>query len=210
MTVYRIADLSHVWLEADVFEKDLAHVAAGQGALVSFEAYPRQVFKGRVTYVYPTVSVQARTGRVRVDLLNPRLELKPGMFAHIHLDVPQEAPTLVVPRSAVIATGERALVFVRGSDGTLVPREVRMGRTSGPEQELLGGVREGERIVSSAAFLVDAESNLGGMAMPGMDMGAPGSDSMEGMDHSGHDMGSMTPDSGAASSGAGSHQGHGG
>jgi len=201
MTVYRIADLSHVWLEADVFEKDLAHVAVGQWALVSFEAYPRQVFKGRLTYVYPTVSVQARTGRVRLDLPNPKLELKPGMFAHIHLDVPQEAPTLVVPRSAVIATGERALVFVQGADGALVPREVRMGRTSGPQQELLGGVKEGERVVSSAAFLVDAESNLGGMAMPGMDMGAPGSDSMEGMDHSGQGAGSME---------GMEHQGHGG
>ncbi len=191
MTIYRIADLSHVWLEADVFEKDLGHVDAGQAALVTFEAYPGELFKGHVTYVYPTVSVQARTGRVRLDLPNPRLELKPGMYAQVRFDVPQEAPTLVVPRSAVIATGARALVYVRTEDGTLVPREVRMGRTSGREQELLGGVREGERVVSSAAFLVDAESNLGGMAMPGMDMGTPALDSMEGMDMGAPESGSM-------------------
>jgi len=172
LTVYRIADLSRVWIEADVFEKDLALVDEGQGALVSFEAYPGRVFTGHVTFVYPTVSVQARTARLRLELPNPEGILKPGMYAQIRLSVPPTPPTLVVPRSAVIATGERALVFVQAEDGALVPREVRMGRTSGAMQELLAGVKEGDRVVSSAAFLVDAESNLGGMAMPGMDMGS--------------------------------------
>jgi len=238
MTVYRIADLSRVWLEGDVFEKDLALIAQGQEAEVSFEAYPGKSFSGRVTYVYPTVSVEARTARIRVELPNPSLALKPGMYAQMHLDVPQHAPTLIVPRSAVIATGERAIVFVQAPDGMLVPREVKMGRTSGRLQELLGGVTEGERVVSSAAFMVDAESNLGQMAMPGMDMGAPGGDDqgdmggmdMPGMDHSGHDMNGMKPDSAAAmpsmpgmdhsghdmgsmkpdTTGAPAHQGHGG
>jgi Cu(I)/Ag(I) efflux system membrane fusion protein len=194
MTVYRIADLSRVWIEADVFEKDLALVAAGQAALVSFEAYPGRLFTGRVTYVYPTVSVQSRTARVRLELPNADLALRPGMFSEIRFDVPQGPPTLVVPRSAVIATGERALVFVQRPDGALVPREVRMGRTSGQLQELLGGVEAGDRVVSSAAFLVDAESNLGSMtSMPGMDMGppagddGPGMEGMQGMDHSGHE-----------------------
>lgn len=183
MTLYRIADLSRVWIEAEVFEKDVALVKEGQGALVSFEAYPGRVFRGRVTFVHPTVSVQSRTARVRLELPNPEQELKPGMYAHIHLEVPPTPPTLVVPRSAVIATGERALVFVRAEDGALVPREVRMGRTSGAMQELLAGVVEGERVVSAAAFLVDAESNLGGMAMPGMDMGEPAAADSG---HSGH------------------------
>ncbi len=189
MTVYRIADLSRVWIEADVFEKDLALVDEGQGALVSFEAYPGRVFTGRVTFVYPTVSVQARTARLRLELPNPEGILKPGMYAQIRLNVPPTPPTLVVPRSAVIATGERALVFVRAEDGALVPREVRMGRTSGAMQELLAGVSEGDRVVSSAAFLVDAESNLGGMAMPGMDMGSmepPGAADTAGAAGSGH------------------------
>ena len=195
MTVYRIADLSRVWVEAEVFEKDLALVREGQAAQVSFEAYPGKAFAGKVTYVYPTVSVQSRTARVRVELANPGLTLKPGMFANVGLDVPPGAPTLVVPRSAVIATGERVLVFVQAADGMLMPREVQMGRTSGQLQELLAGVEAGERVVSSAAFLVDAESNLGSMtSMPGMDMGAPGGDTardgmqgMEGMDPSGHE-----------------------
>ncbi len=192
MAVYRIADLSRVWIEADVFEKDLGLVREGQEAEVTFETYPGRVFRARVSYVYPTVSIQDRTAHIRLALPNPRLELKPGMYAQIRLDVPPGPPTLVVPRSAVLATGERSLVFVQQKNGELMPREVTMGRTSGRLQELLAGVEPGERVVSSAAFLVDAESNLGSMAMPGMDMGSPSSDE----DMSGMDMGGA---SGAAS-----------
>ncbi|MDH5589307.1 MAG: efflux RND transporter periplasmic adaptor subunit [Gemmatimonadota bacterium] len=186
MTVFRIADLSRVWVEADVFEKDLAFVGVGQGALVNFEAYAGRTFTGRVAYVYPTVSVESRTGRIRVELPNPAGELKPGMYATLHLQAPPTAATLVVPRSAVIETGERTLVFVVGQDGALYPREVTAGRASLQLVEILSGLEEGDRVVSSAAFLVDAESNLGTMSgeappMPGMDMG-----SMPGMDHSNH------------------------
>jgi multidrug efflux pump subunit AcrA (membrane-fusion protein) len=170
MTVFRIADLSRVWIEADVFEKDLALVKDGQKADVSFEAYPGKVYPGRVSYVYPTVSIQDRTAHVRLALANPNLDLKPGMYAEVTLDVPPGPPTLVVPTSAVLNTGERALVFVQQPNGELMPTEVTMGRTSGNLQELLAGVEPGQRVVSSAAFLVDAESNLGSMAMPGMDM----------------------------------------
>ncbi len=195
MTVYRIADLSRVWIEADVFEKDLGLVEKGQEAEVTFETYPGRVFRGRVAFVYPTVSIQDRTAHIRLELPNPRLELKPGMYAQIRLDVPPGPPSLIVPRSAVLATGERALVFVQAKNGELMPREVTMGRTSGQLQELLAGVTEGERVVSSAAFLIDAESNLGSMAMPGMDMGSPsGDDDMSGMDMSGGSTGQGAQD----------------
>lgn len=163
MTLYRIADLSRVWIEAEVFEKDLAGVRVGQGALVRFEAYPGETFRGSVTYVYPTVSVQSRTARIRIELPNPGGRLKPGMYAELTLAVPPSEPTLVVPRSAVVETGRRTLVFVADSDGALLPHEVRLGRASGDLVEILAGVDEGERVVSSAAFLVDAESNLGTM-----------------------------------------------
>jgi Cu(I)/Ag(I) efflux system membrane fusion protein len=117
---------------------------------------------------------------------NPDLALKPGMYAEVNLENQSFEPTLVVPRSAVIETGMRALVFVSGPDGALMPREVTPGRTSGRFMELLDGVEAGEHIVSSAAFLVDAESNLGtmtgGLVAEGADM-----EGMEGMDHSGHD-----------------------
>jgi len=163
MTLYRIADLSRVWIEADVFEKDLGLVGTGQGASVSFEAFPGQVYPGRVSYVYPTVSLQTRTGSIRIELSNPRLDFKPGMYAEVSLEAPPSGACLVVPRSAVILTGERALVFVSAPDGSLMPREVTPGRTSGRFMELLDGVKAGDRVVSSAAFLVDAESNLGTM-----------------------------------------------
>jgi Cu(I)/Ag(I) efflux system membrane fusion protein len=209
MTVYRIADLSRVWIEANVFEKDLALVRNGQSARVTFEAYPGREYTGRVSYVYPTVSVETRTAQVRLALANPDLSLKPGMYAQISLTVPPSPPTLVVPRSAVLETGERSLVFVRAEDGTLMPREVKPGRTSGREMELLDGVEAGETVVSSAAFLVDAESNLGNMAMPGMDMGSPssGDDSdMQGMDMPGMDMSGVGPGA-AGSTGAGAMSG---
>lgn len=182
MVLYRIADLSRVWIEAEVFEKDLGLVAEGQAARVDFEAYPGQHFEGRVTYVHPTVSVQSRTARVRLELPNPTGALKPGMYAEIELSAPPRPPTLVVPRGAVIATGERTLVFVRAQDGALLPRKVVLGRTEGRFTEILEGLEEGESVVSSAAFLIDAESNLG--TMTGEMEAAEGAST--GTDHSGH------------------------
>lgn len=160
MALYTIADLSRVWLEVEVFEKDLSLVRLRQHGVVLFEAYPGEEFDGLVTYVYPTVSIDSRTGRVRLELANPELRLKPGMYASVelHLDSPREA--LLVPRTAVLQTGERSLVFVRSSDGTLVPREVRVGLAAGSELEIVGGLDPGEVVVSSATFLIDAESNL--------------------------------------------------
>ncbi len=178
MNLYRIADLSTVWVEGDVFEKDLSLVSVGQHARVTLESYPGREFDGVVTYVYPTVSVQSRTGRVRVALKNPGLELKPGMYANIELAVPG-TDALVVPRTAVLTTGERSLVFVKDADGMLQPREVQAGLASDDVVEIRAGLTAGDIVVASAAFLVDAESNLGSAmgSMPGMDMGVPtGSD----------------------------------
>jgi len=204
MTVFRIADLSRVWVEAEVFEKDLTLVSLGQRATVTFHAYLGESFQGRVTYVHPTVSTQSRTARVRLELANPDLALMPGMYAQIEFRALPAPPTLVVPRSSVIITGERALVFVQAADGALLPREVVPGRTAGRFMEVLGGLTMGERIVSSAAFLVDAESNLGTMTgedanMEGMDHSAPGMGEMApvpdtaAVDHTQHDMGAMMP-----------------
>ncbi|MGD2067180.1 MAG: efflux RND transporter periplasmic adaptor subunit [Gemmatimonadota bacterium] len=189
MTVYRIADLSRVWIEADVFEKDLGVVREGQTASASFEAFPGRAFAARVTYVYPTVSMDTRTGRIRLELPNPDQILKPGMYARISLDVPPTGKTLVVPRSAVLSTGARSLIFVRAADGTLVPREVTAGRTVGRHVEILAGVEAGERVVSSAAFLVDAESNLGALTAGMEDM-----EGEDGTDHSGHEVGEPATD----------------
>ncbi len=175
MDLYMIADLSRVWIEGEVFEKDLSLVREGQVAAVMIDAYPGEEFTGVVTYVYPTVSLEARTGRIRIELENPDLKLRPGMYANIGLESPAREEALVVPRSAVHATGEHAYVFVREADDMLSAREVTTGLASGHEIEILRGVEEGEQIVSSANFLIDAESSMGSaiQAMPGMEMDRP-------------------------------------
>ena len=181
MTLYRIADLSRIWVEVDVFERDLGLVEVGQEAQVSFEAYASETFQARVTFIYPTVSLESRTGRVRLELDNPRGLLRPGMYAQVTLAATAGEARVVIPRSALLETGERSLVFVEGADGTLQPRSVTPGRVAGREVEILAGLAAGERVVTAAAFLVDAESNLGAL----MEMDATdASGGMDGMDHS--------------------------
>jgi Cu(I)/Ag(I) efflux system membrane fusion protein len=172
MNLYRIADLSIVWVDGEVFEKDLGLVRQGQAARVTVQAYPGETFAGQVTYVYPTVTVEARTGRVRVALANPGLRLKPGMYAEVELEVAAGEKRLVVPRGAVHATGERSWVFLQTAEGTLVAREVTTGLVAGGDIEILAGLEEGDSVVASANFLIDAESSMGSAidAMPGMDM----------------------------------------
>jgi Cu(I)/Ag(I) efflux system membrane fusion protein len=171
MDLYRIADLSTVWLEGEVFEKDLALVTVGSRARVTFEAYAGEVVTGRVAYVYPTVSQDARTGRIRIELPNAGLRLKPGMYANIEFDAAVHTSGLHVPRAAVLTTGTRSLVFVQHADGSLVPHEVTVGQAAGDHIEILAGLTEGQVIVAAASFLVDAESNLGA-AMQDLSNGA--------------------------------------
>ena len=216
MTLFQIVDLSRVWVEAEVFEKDLSLVRLGQHGMVSLEAYPGEMFHGRVTYVYPTVAMESRTGKVRLEIGNPDLRLKPGMYARVELQAPDREPSLLIPRSAVLFTGERALVFVHQSDGRLHPRDVVVGLTNEEQVEVLSGLEEGDHVVSSANFLIDAESNLGAAtaAMAGMDMGdmpTPGyTAGTEPMDHSGHDMSGMAmpPDTASTPPPADPHAGH--
>jgi len=174
MDLYKIADLSRVWINGELFEKDISLVRRGQHAEVTFDAYPGEVFRGVVTYVYPSVSLEARTGQVRLELSNPGLKLMPGMYAQVEIRSTTPREALVIPRSAVLVTGERSLVFVRESDGMLTPREVQAGLIAGSDIEILSGLAAGEVVVTSANFLIDAESNLGASigAMAGMDMGA--------------------------------------
>ncbi len=186
MELFRVADLSRVWVEAEIFEKDLSLVGLGQHGRVTLEAYPGEIFHGMVTYVHPTVSSQTRTGRVRLELENPGSKLKPGMYAHVELQVSALQESLLVPRSAVLLTGERAVVFHRGGNGELHPREVTLGMAFGDMVEVVQGLSEGDVVASSANFLIDAESNLG-LAM----------EAMAGMDDSGPDLGAMRPDTAA-------------
>lgn len=172
--LYRIADLSEVWVEGEVFEQDLALIREGAQAHIEVAAYPGEHVMGRVSFVYPTVDVQSRTNRVRVTVPNPDLRLKPGMFATLYVDAVVGRSIVVVPRSAVVVTGQRNLVFVRSPDGMLVPRDVVLGTRAGDLVEVLSGLDPGETIVGSANFLVDAESRLAATSrsMPGMQHGA--------------------------------------
>ncbi len=175
--LYQIADLSRVWLEGEVFEPDLVAARVGLEVTAEFPAIPGAQRSGRITYVYPTLDSETRTGRIRVELPNTDLALKPGMYATIRFrGQPRQA--LAVPRSAVLATGERNFVFVVDPDGMFTPRDVTIGAATDDRIEILGGLSPGERVVASGTFLLDAESNLGaamgGMGdMPGMDMKAP-------------------------------------
>jgi Cu(I)/Ag(I) efflux system membrane fusion protein len=162
-------------VEGEVFEQDLRVVRLGQPAAAELEAYPGQTFTGRVTYVYPTIDPETRTARVRVELPNPRLAFRPGMYATLRLTASASATALSIPRSAVLSTGERHLVFVRRPDGTLEPRAVQIGTRTDDRIEVLSGLATGEVVVASATFLLDAESNLGSLLggmgnMPGMDV----------------------------------------
>lgn len=173
MKLYRLASLATVWVEGEVFEQDLALIHVGATARVELAAYPGRTFAGRVSFVLPVIDVQSRTGRVRVVLTNPQRLIKPGMYATLLFDATLGKELLSLPAEAVVQTGERNLVFVVAGDGALEPREVTLGGRAGGRIQVLSGVTEGQRVVASANFLVDAESRLGsgaGMAgMPGME-----------------------------------------
>jgi len=177
-SLYRIADLSMVWIEGEVFEQDLPAVRVGQEVQAEFQALPGVVRTGRITYLYPTLSLETRTGRIRVALPNPGLQLKPGMFATLRFPAAVSGPVLTIPRSAVLSTGERNLVFVRSPDGRFTPVDIMVGAQTEDRVEVRRGLSAGDQVVASATFLVDAESNLGSLMggmgnMPGMDLTAP-------------------------------------
>jgi Cu(I)/Ag(I) efflux system membrane fusion protein len=158
--LYQVADLSSVWILADVFEQDLAQVKNGAMASVRVNAYPNREFKGRIAYVYPSLKAETRTVPVRIELANPGGLLKPGMFAQMELASGGSAKVLTVPDSAVIDTGKRSIVLVQVKPGRFEPRTLIAGRRSDSFVEVLQGVSEGEQVVVSANFLIDAESNL--------------------------------------------------
>lgn len=158
--LFRIADLSTVWLLAEVFEQDLAGVRIGQRAVARVSAYPGETFDGKVAFVYPTVSPETRTAKVRVELPNRGLRLKPDMYANVELTTGERTPRLAVPESAVLDSGTRRVVLVQRGEGLFDPREIKIGLRGDGYVEVLEGLRAGDPVVVSANFLIDAESNL--------------------------------------------------
>jgi Cu(I)/Ag(I) efflux system membrane fusion protein len=155
MRLYRLADLSTVWVEGELFEQDIQFVAEGSQAHIEVAAYPGEHLMGTVSFVYPTVDIQSRTNRVRLTVPNSELRLKPGMFATLFFDVTVAEEDIAVPVDAVVVTGERNLVFVR-ENGLLAPREVVLGARGEDRVQILQGLEEGEIIVASANFLIAA------------------------------------------------------
>jgi len=158
--LFKIADMSTIWLLADVFEQDIALVHIGQIVNIAVNAYPGKELKGKVDYIYPTVTPETRTAKVRVVLANPVGILKPDMYASIQLISGHGASVLAVPDSAVIDSGTRQVVLVQLAEGLYEPREVKLGMRSDGYVAVAEGLSEGEHVVVRANFLIDAESNL--------------------------------------------------
>ena len=158
--LFQVTDLSSVWVVADVFEQDVGLVKSGAKASVTLPAYPGQTFIGAITYIYPTLKPDTRTVPVRIELANPKLLLKPAMFAQVDVQLGGSAPVLTVPESAVIDSGKRQIVLVQRGEGRFEPREIRTGSRGDNFIEVLEGLKAGEEVVVAANFLIDAESNL--------------------------------------------------
>ena len=173
--LYTIVDLSHVWIMADVFEYEAPNIRLGQTARVSIQAIPGKVFNARIDFLQPQVDPMTRTLKVRLNMDNPGVLLKPDMYADVEFQV--NIPSkLTVPADAVLNSGDHKTVFIDRGNGYFEPRQVKTGEREGDRIQILSGLTEGERVVTSGNFLVDSESQMkaaasgmGGMAgMPGM------------------------------------------
>jgi Cu(I)/Ag(I) efflux system membrane fusion protein len=159
--LYRIADHSHVWVIADVAESDLPSIEIGTGATITVRAYMAQPIEGEVTFIYPELKAETRTARVRIEVPNPDGRLKVDMYADVVFQTGvDQTPVFAVPTSAHIDSGSRQVVLIAKGEGRFEPRPVKLGRRGDGYTEILEGVNKGEDVVTSATFLIDAESNL--------------------------------------------------
>ncbi len=157
--LYTVANLATIWVFAHVFQSDLGRLKVGDPATLTVDTYPGRTFSGRVDFIYPDIDPETRTARVRLRFPNPTLMLVPGMFVNVTLGVPM-GEHVVIPASGVLQTGTRQIVFLDEGAGHLVPREVQLGAQVGDAYIVRKGLEPGERIVTSANFLIDSESQL--------------------------------------------------
>jgi multidrug efflux pump subunit AcrA (membrane-fusion protein) len=161
MKLYRLADLGLVWVQAQIYEQDLSCIKLGQEAAVTLSYLPDREFRGRVTYIYPNVDEKTRTAMVRMEFHNPGYFLKPGMFATVQVSSELEPSALLVPDMAILRSGEKSTLFVALDGGKFEPRTITLGpQAENDYYQVLSGVKEGERIVTSGQFLLDSESQL--------------------------------------------------
>jgi Cu(I)/Ag(I) efflux system membrane fusion protein len=157
--LYTIVDTSQVTVEADVFAYEITNIRVGDSAQVFLQALPGKVFAGRVGYIAPQVDASSPTYKVRLEMVNPGLALKPDMYAEVEFTV-EEPPRLTVPAEAVLDAGERKVVYVDRGNGFFEPRQVQTGARNSDRVEILAGLKAGERVVASGSFLIDSESQL--------------------------------------------------
>jgi Cu(I)/Ag(I) efflux system membrane fusion protein len=158
--LFRIADHQVVWVLADIAERDLSLISIGQKAGVRPRAYPDRIFSGEVALIYPHLNAPTRTARIRIELPNPDGVLRPDMYADVEIATGTETPVLTVPDSAVIDSGERRVVLLDKGEGRFEPRAVKLGRRGDGRVEIKEGVTADDKVVVTANFLIDAESNL--------------------------------------------------
>jgi Cu(I)/Ag(I) efflux system membrane fusion protein len=159
MNLYKIADISRVWIDAAIYEYEVPLIKLGQEAAVDLSYAPGEVLRGKVSYVYPYLDEKTRTVRVRLEFPNLHAALKPGMYADVVLKAKGDE-ALAVPQTAVLDTGSRKLVFVSRGEGRFDPREIKTGYLAGGYYQVLEGLKPGEKVVTSANFLIDSESQL--------------------------------------------------
>jgi Cu(I)/Ag(I) efflux system membrane fusion protein/cobalt-zinc-cadmium efflux system membrane fusion protein len=157
--LYSLADLSTVWVYAQVFQNDLGRVKVGNPAEITVDSYPGRVFRGRVSFIWPQLDQTTRTAKVRLEIQNPDQTLALGMFVNVRLDLPM-GRQLVIPSSGVFQTGMRQVAFIDKGDGHFEPRDIEAGTRAGDDVIVSRGLKSGERIVTSANFLIDSESQL--------------------------------------------------
>lgn len=161
--LFTIVDLATVWVVGDVYERDFSRVRVGSPATVTTAAYPDAALQGRVGYVDPQVNPQTRTTRARVEVANPNLHLRLGMLAQIDIRAAEPSPTITVPREALQTVGDRQVVYLADSAGRFVERPVETGARDGDQVEILGGLQDGDRVVTKGSFFVRAERDRLGL-----------------------------------------------
>ncbi|MEW6127491.1 MAG: efflux RND transporter periplasmic adaptor subunit [Acidobacteriota bacterium] len=195
--LYSIVDLSTVWLVAEIYQNEAPDIRIGQTATFTLSYFPNQTFKGNVAYIYPQMDNETRTLKIRIDVANPQMLLKPEMYANVEIQI-DYGKQIVVPQEAVMDSGSEQMVFVGYEGGYLEPRKVQLGENVDGHFIVLSGLKAGERIVTSANFLIDSESKLksaaAGMGMPGMNHGGSPADTQKpaAADHSQHQQGGQS------------------
>ena len=159
MALFKLADLSVVWLIADIYEYELPFVRLGQQAAVQLSYLPGETFTGKAIYIYPSLNPETRTAKVRLELSNSQGKLKPEMYANVEIKV-RLGQRLAVPEGAIIDTGIRQMAIIDKGNGYFEPREVKVGSKVDNYYEVMKGLQAGDRVVTSANFLIDSESNL--------------------------------------------------